>query len=100
MTIVKKVIAYLTRGDALLVIRHRDFPESGLRVLAGTIHEGESPKAAVLRALQEESGLIEAKIVSLLGNYQYEMVPYRKEFHDRYVYHLELIGEASSTWLH
>ena len=96
----KKVIAYLTRGDELLVFRHRDFPEAGLQVPAGTVPEGESPEEAVLRELKEESGLIDVKIVSLLGNYQYEMAPYRKEFHDRYVYHLELTGEASSTWLH
>ena len=28
----RKVLAYVTRGDELLVFRHRDFPEAGLQV--------------------------------------------------------------------
>ena len=33
----RKVLAYVTRGDELLVFRHRDFPEAGLQVPAGTM---------------------------------------------------------------
>ncbi len=37
----KKVFAYITRGDKLLVFRHADFPEAGIQVPAGTAKEGE-----------------------------------------------------------
>ena len=76
---VEKVLAYVTRGDELLVFRHRDFPDAGLQVPAGTVQDGESPDVAVLRELREESGLTDAAIVSRLGRYRYDMAPHRHE---------------------
>ena len=46
---VSKVLAYIVRGDELLVFRHRDYPEAGLQVPAGTIEQGECSRSAVLR---------------------------------------------------
>ena len=54
---VKKVVAYNTRGDELLVFTHREFPEAGVQVPAGTVEEGETLDAAVLREVHEETGL-------------------------------------------
>ena len=97
---VKKVLAYITKGDELLVFRHRDFPEAGLQVPAGTIEIGERPRDAVLREVCEESGLTEVRVVCLLGQYLHNAAPNRAEVHDRYVYHLEPTYPVSSTWLH
>ncbi len=98
--IVEKVLAYVTRGDELLAFRHRDFPEAGLQVPAGTVEDGESPEAAVLRELYEESGLADVEIVRRLGRYRYDRAPDHEEIHDRHIYHLKLVGQAPSTWLH
>ena len=95
-----KVLAYVTRGDELLVFRHRDFPDAGLQVPAGAIEEGEDPQDAALREVREESGLTEVRVVGLLGRYLYDAVQHRGEIHDRYVYHLELAGSAEQSWLH
>ena len=95
-----KVLAYVTRGDDLLVFRHRDYPEAGLQVPAGTIEEGEDPEQAVLRELREESGLTDVRMVGLLGRYMYDAPRHAGEVHDRYVFHLELTGPADESWLH
>jgi 8-oxo-dGTP pyrophosphatase MutT (NUDIX family) len=66
---VPKVLAYVVRprgrrhddgsaADAeLLVHEHRDAPEAGLQVPAGTIEPGETPVDAARRELWEEAGL-------------------------------------------
>lgn len=96
---VKKVIAYVTRGDELLVFTHRDFPKAGVQVPAGTVESGESLDAAVLREVYEETGLPPAavRIQTYLGRRLWEAGPHR---HDRHFYHLALTGPAPDTWLH
>ena len=100
MFVRSKVLAYVTRGEELLVFRHRDFPDAGLQVPAGTIEEDEDPEQAALRELSEESGLTDVRVVGLLGRYLYDAAPRRGEAHDRHVYHLELAGTAEQSWLH
>ena len=95
-----KVLAYVTRGEELLVFRHRDFPDAGLQVPAGTIEEGEDPQDAALREAREESGLTDIRVVGFLGRYLYNAAPLKNEAHDRHVYHLELTGSAEKAWLH
>ena len=100
LSVRRKVLAYVTRGDELLVFRHRDFPDAGLQVPAGTIEEGEDPENAALREVREESGLTDVRVVGFLGRYLYDAAPERDEAHDRRVYHLELTGPAEQAWLH
>ncbi len=52
-----KVLAYITRGRELLIFRHRDFPEAGWQVPAGTVDADETREAALWREVYEESGL-------------------------------------------
>jgi 8-oxo-dGTP pyrophosphatase MutT (NUDIX family) len=99
-TTVQKVLAYITRGNELLVFTHRDFPEAGLQIPAGAIKPGESPQDAVLREVYEETGLSEIAVVKFLGRYSYDMNPYKDEIHDRHVFHLKLTAPTSSTWQH
>ena len=60
-TDVPKGLVYVLRNRddqlQLLVHDHRDAPEAGTQVPAGTIDPGESPAAAAARELFEESGL-------------------------------------------
>lgn len=82
-------------GRALLVHRHRDFPEAGWQVPAGTVDDGETPEAGVMRETQEEAGLdgSRVRLRRLVGRYVYGTV-------DRFVFHLELVGDAPMQWEH
>lgn len=54
----EKVLVYVTRGDDLLVLAHpADHPDAGIQVPAGGVDPGESPEAATIRELFEETGL-------------------------------------------
>jgi ADP-ribose pyrophosphatase YjhB (NUDIX family) len=55
--VIRKVFAYITQGNRLLVFRHADFPEAGLQVPAGTVRLDERPEDAVLREAFEETGV-------------------------------------------
>ena len=99
-TVVKKALAYVVRGDELLVFRHTDIPEAGLQVPAGTVEEGEAPDAAVIREVFEESGLTSVRIVSLVGRYRYAPEGQKCAVHERHVFHLEFTGQTPSHWTH
>ncbi|MEJ2732658.1 MAG: NUDIX domain-containing protein [Anaerolineae bacterium] len=66
--IVEKVTAFVTRssedGQDLLLFQH---PNAGVQVPAGTVEEGETPEAAVLREAVEETGLAPLTIRRALG---------------------------------
>ena len=78
---VKKVVAYITRGDELLVFTHRDSPEAGVQVPAGTVEEGETLDAAVLREVHEETGLTPTAVrnTAFLGRCLWKAAPYCHE---------------------
>ena len=96
---IKKVIAYITRGDELLVFTHRDYPEAGMQVPAGTVEAGETCDAAVLREVHEETGLPHAavRISSYLGSRIWQTGPH---CHERHFYHILLTAEAPESWRH
>ncbi len=66
--VVEKVVAIITRGEGaaaeLLVFRHR---YSGTQLPAGTVERGEPVGAALLREVQEETGLIAVTVVRKLA---------------------------------
>lgn len=63
----QRAAAFVTDpAGRLLVFDHVD-EDAGTQVPAGGIHVGESPEAAVLRELVEESGIESALIVRKLG---------------------------------
>ena len=74
-TLKRKVVTYITSGNALLVFRHPDFPEAGIQVPAGTIEEGEAPEAAALREAFEETGLTGLTLVAPLGEHVRDVTP-------------------------
>lgn len=96
--IVRKVLAYITRGDELLVFTHPASPEAGIQVPGGTIEDGESPEAAVLREAFEETGLPGLRLVRFLGEQVREMVEANQgETHHRYFFHLA-VDSAPDRW--
>ena len=74
-----------TRGSReILVFEH---PLAGIQLVKGTIELGESPEAAALRELGEESGITSASWVRSLGTWS--------SF--RFFWH-PLFGAVSSQW--
>lgn len=96
-----KVLAYIIYNDKLLVFRHRDYPEAGVQVPAGTVESGESIETALFREILEESGITkdELRLVKHLKTYLY-YAAYKQQHHERHVYQLELIQERPAQWEH
>jgi 8-oxo-dGTP pyrophosphatase MutT (NUDIX family) len=76
MPILDKVAAFILRGEGaereLLLFRH---PTAGIQLPAGTVEPGETVEAAVLREVQEETGLAQVEIVRKLAVLRMEMPP-------------------------
>jgi 8-oxo-dGTP pyrophosphatase MutT (NUDIX family) len=101
MNRVDKAFAYITSGSRLLVFEHADFPEVGLQVPAGTIHDGELPEHAVLREAHEETGLQDLSTPTLLGVSEFDARPFGKdEIHRRHFFHMRAEGELRERWRH
>lgn len=97
-TTIRKALAYITRGQELLIFRQPLFPEAGLQVPGGTIREGEEPEAAALREAIEETGLTDLEIMRFLGEQVREMTEAgRGEIHHRYFYQLTT-KDPRSEW--
>lgn len=68
-----RVLAYVTRERdgalELLVFEHRDYPDAGVQVPAGRLEAGEELESGLLRELEEEAGLVDARVVRKLGTY-------------------------------
>jgi 8-oxo-dGTP pyrophosphatase MutT (NUDIX family) len=96
----EKVVAYITHRRRLLVFTHRDFPEAGVQVPAGTVEPGESSEAAVLREAREESGLRDLALRRYLGERWHVLTPDgRDEVAHRRFYHLRCLGQPPESWL-
>jgi 8-oxo-dGTP pyrophosphatase MutT (NUDIX family)/ribosomal protein S18 acetylase RimI-like enzyme len=99
----EKVLAYITRqgskGLDLLVFEHRDIPEAGIQVPAGTVDPGESVSFALLREVQEESGLEFKDPGNLLGSFKWFQED-RNELHNRNVFHLIAPADVLDEWVH
>lgn len=98
---IKKVVAYITRQvegrQQLLVFTHRDEPEAGLQVPAGTVEEGETIEAALFREIAEETGLTDIYLVCPLTVYDWTH-PETGNVHERHVFHLTAPTNTHDTW--
>ena len=94
-----KVLAYITRRlddqPQLLVFTHRDFPEAGRQVPAGTVEPGEAIEAALFREIQEESGLTEVHLIRKLA--EHTEVEWG---HIRHVFQLTASRDVPDAWRH
>ncbi len=98
-----KVFAYILRSigaeTALLIFFHRDYPEAGWQVPAGTVEASEEKLSALKREVKEESGLDRFLAIKYLG-YAKFIREDRKEIHHRYFYQLNDAGNSSITFQH
>ncbi|MGN6694251.1 MAG: NUDIX domain-containing protein [Aquihabitans sp.] len=70
-TVEQKVVAYVRRGESILVFVHVDDAEplweSGLQVPSGTLRRGEKATDGAVREAAEETGLTDLRVVWVLG---------------------------------
>lgn len=97
----RKVFAYITNRQRLLLFRHIYVPEAGIQVPAGTLEAGESPEEGVLREAFEETGLSGLIVDCFLGEQVRDMSEFVPgEINHRYFYHLRCPGNPPDSWLH
>ena len=94
-----KVLAYITRERdgcrELLVFTHRDYPEAGVQVPAGTVEPGEAIEAALFREIREESGLTNLQLARKLAEHR------ETEWGQiRHVFHLIAPNGTPDRWTH
>nr|WP_274638045.1 NUDIX domain-containing protein [Microbacterium bovistercoris] len=90
--VVRKVVGYVVYEGRLLVFTHDDvsLDVTGVQVPAGTIEPDESPEAAVVREVFEETGCA-VRVVSALGIERYDVWPSKSEVHERHFFQLALV---------
>ncbi|WP_279635170.1 NUDIX domain-containing protein [Paraburkholderia lacunae] len=96
-------MVYLTWRNRLLTFTQPKFPEAGRQVIAGTMEQDEIPVAAALRELREESGVEDAEVVRILGDYFYSMRKFgRSEIQHRHVVHVKVSDSIAMKeyWTH
>lgn len=96
---IPKVLAYIIQYNQILTFRHRDYPEAGIQVPAGTVDPGESPEEAVLREVREESGIKGLHIQEKIGVYSY-FHEQKKEWQERHVFVLISNNSLPEQWTH
>jgi 8-oxo-dGTP pyrophosphatase MutT (NUDIX family) len=94
-----KAFAYITHGNALLILKHPDHPEAGIQVPAGSVEPGESPRAGAIREAEEETGLQDLRLIRFLGLIRMP-VDRPPGFHNRWFFHLACDEQPPATWEH
>ena len=98
-----KVLAYIVRKYdgrwQLLIFKHRDFPKAGLQVPGGTVDEDESPEMAVVREVNEESGLTNFQSIFFLGRNEF-FHHEKSEIHQRNFFALIFEQESITDFEH
>ncbi len=100
---IPKTYAFVTRqstnGAQVLVFRHRDFPEAGVQVPSGTVDNGETLETAVLREIEEESGLTRLQILRQLETYE-EFSEAHQEWQRRHFFEVQAPENCPKSWSH
>ncbi len=98
----QKVLVYVVRagtvGAEVLIFAHRDFPDAGLQVPAGTVEPGEAPETAAYREVAEESGLtsVQVRLVRKLA----EAFEPEWQIVQRHVYLFAPVTTLPERWSH
>lgn len=95
----QKVLAYITRCEnaQLLVFDHRDYPEAGTQVPAGTVEDSEAVEVALWREVREESGLEAGQLQFVRKLAEHMDVKSRTT---RHVFHLAAQEDFPDFWVH
>ena len=99
---VHKACACVISEGHLLVFKH---PFAGVQLPKGTIEQGELPEEAVLRELEEESGINTGRVITKIKESVYIMKGYEvdSKADQKQIWHLYHIASSScppDTWVH
>ncbi|GGP08262.1 NUDIX hydrolase [Oceanobacillus neutriphilus] len=98
MNTVKKVYGYLTRLKdnkiQVLVFQHPNL-EAGMQIPKGTVETGEEIDFAIIREMQEETGLQKFKVEKLIAEYFWKNDD--GVIHNRFFYRIN-VTEALDEW--
>lgn len=102
MSYTDRALAYVTRERGgrkeLLVFDHRDYPNAGTQVPAGRLEPHEELEAALLRELEEESGLANARVLRKFGTFAPRELPHGRRY-TNHAFELEA-PDAPEAWEH
>lgn len=99
--VLRKVYAYITHGNLLLVFRQPDAPEAGIQIPGGTVETGEDCVTAVLREAAEETGLHPLRLHCFLGRRLFDLRPHGHDMiQERHFFHLLAPPVPPKTWRH
>ncbi len=97
-----RVLAYVTRErdgrKELLVFDHRDYPNAGAQVPAGRLEPGEDIEAGLLRELEEEAGLANARVLRKFGTFAPRELPHGRSY-TNHAFEVEAL-DAPDAWEH
>ena len=97
-----RVLAYVTREHngrrELLVFDHRDHPNAGTQVPAGRLEPGEDLEVGLLRELEEEAGLADARIVRKFATFAPHSLPHGVRY-TNHAFELDA-PDAPDAWEH
>jgi putative (di)nucleoside polyphosphate hydrolase len=98
---VRKAYAYITRkrdGHRELLVFEHARQDAGVQVPRGTVEPGEDPAEAVVREVEEETGVTDIERVERLGRDEW---PHRSKpkVYVRHFYHLP-VREERDRWRH
>lgn len=101
----RKALCYVIRDGQLLVFTHRDHPDAGVQVPAGTVQEGEAPEVAAVREAEEETGRTGFAVIRRLGIREHRFFDVfkgveRHEFHERHVFLMSPPDDLPERWSH
>lgn len=98
MGYIKKVYGYIVRfregKPEVLVFRH-PIAEAGIQIPKGTVKPNESLLSAIVREIEEETGLLNIEVEKLLANDIWEYND--GTIHHRYFYRLNIV-DAPDEW--
>lgn len=93
---IKKAYGYVTRlinGKMQLLVFQHPIQEAGIQIPKGTVKEEEDPRQAVIREVQEETGLTDFTVDDLLAEDTWENDD--GAIHHRYFYKISCKEEAN-----
>ena len=102
LSVKHKVLALITRAEQtqVLAFTHRDYPNAGVQIPAGTVSEGEALEAALWREVEEESGLRREQL-HLVGLVSTHIHPdWGEAGITEHLFHLRAAEALPEAWTH
>ena len=96
----KRVVAYVTRGLELLVFDHRGMPDVPTQVPAGRVDAHEDLEAALLREVEEETGVTGIRVVGEIAGADEFKRLYGQDAHRSHAFHAVAEPGGPDEWEH